>query len=211
MRTFLLLLFITNLMYGQTNSEIKYYKDKYGRTEVSNGPYMLKITKVNDSVTNKVFLKVKNGQKLWSESYVNDRPFGIWARYNKKGEIEWSRDYNFNLKYGEYIPEGSFKFKELGIDGKQEPNTKKILHHIRKNFIYPEFAQENDIQGRVTLQFTIDEEGNVGNVSILEGVHISLDTECFSIMNSLKKLEPYEKDGEKVMVHYTVPISFKMV
>ena len=211
MRIFILLLLITNLTLGQTNAEITYYKDKYRRTEVSSGPYMLKTTKVNDSVTSKVFLKVKNGQKLWSKSYVNDRPYGIWTRYDKKGNIESSRDYNFVLKYGEYIPEASFTLKELGIDRKLDSNTKKIQDHIRKNFRYPEVAQENGIQGKVTLQFTIDKEGNVGNLSILKGVHSSLDTECFSIMNALKKLEPYEKDGEKVMVYYTMPITFKMV
>jgi hypothetical protein len=30
-------------------------------------------------------------------------------------------------------------------------------------------------------------------------------------MNSLKELEPYTKDGEKVMVYRTIPITFKMV
>ncbi|MGJ8734905.1 MAG: energy transducer TonB [Cellulophaga sp.] len=115
------------------------------------------------------------------------------------------------VKYGEFIPETSIKFKELGIDIKMDSNSKKIQDHIRKNFRYPELAQENGIQGKVTVQFTIDEEGNIDNLSILKGVHISLDTECFSIMNSLKKLEPYEKDGEKVMVYYTMPITFRMM
>ncbi|MGJ8734323.1 MAG: hypothetical protein ACSHW4_14295, partial [Cellulophaga sp.] len=81
MRILIFLLLITNLVLGQTNTEIKYFKDKYGQTEVSKGPYMLETTKANDSVTSKVFSKVKKGQKLWSKFYLGDQPFGIWTRY----------------------------------------------------------------------------------------------------------------------------------
>ncbi len=209
-RTLIILLFFSNLIWAQTNSGTTYYKDKYGKVEVENGPYMLKITKINDSITGHVFSRTKDQQKIWTKSYLGEQPYGSWTKYDKKGKVEMTTDYNFALKYGEYMPEKAIRFSELGITIESDPNTQKIQRHIVNQFRYPEMAQEERIQGKVTVQFTIDENGDIGNLRILEGVHISLDTECFRIMDSLKKLDPYEKDGKKVMVHYTMPITFRL-
>ena len=209
-RILILMLLFSNLVICQVDSEIKYFKDKYGQTEVESGPYMLEIKKINDSVTTHIFSKTKKGQKIWTESYLGNQPYGLWIRYDKKGNIESTRDYNFTLKYGEFIPENAIKYSELGMFNQSDSNNEKIHQHIVKNFRYPEIAQEKGIQGKVTFQFTIDENGKVDNLRILEGADIALDTECFSIMNSLKELEPYKKDGQNVFVYKTMPITFKL-
>lgn len=209
-RFLIILILIPSLVLAQSSVETKYFSDKYASKEVGEGPYRLTIEKINDSVTNHVFAKTKNDQKIWSRSYLNDRPYGIWQRFDKKGNLESSMDYNFVLKYGEHIPEGAVKYTELEIDKFSDHNTKELQNHIRKHFRYPEIAQENNTQGRITMQFTIDKDGKVGNISILEGVSISLDTECFRIINSLKTLEPYSINGEKIMVYYTIPITFRL-
>ena len=195
---------------GQTEIGVTYYSDKYGYKEVKKGPYQKEIKKVNDSVTSELFSKTKNGQKIWTKFYLGEQPYGIWKWYDKKGKVTSSRNYDFVLQYGEYIPENAISLKELGIDQRQDENTQNIQAHIRKNFRYPETAQANRIQGKVTVQFTIDSNGQVENLRILEGSHMSLNTECFRIMNLLKALKPYEKDGQKIMVYYTMPITFRL-
>ena len=209
-RILILLLLFSNLVISQVDSEIKYFKDKYGRTEVESGPYMLEIKKINDSVTNHIFTKTKKGQKIWSKSYLGKQPYGLWTQYDKKGNIESTRDYNFTLKYGEFIPENAIKYSELEIPIQSDSNNKKIQQHIVKHFRYPEIAQENGTQGKVTVQFTVDKNGKIDNLRILEGADIALDTECFTIMNSLKQLEPYKKDGQNVLVYKTIPITFRL-
>jgi len=209
-RILILLFLFSNLVLGQEASQIKFFKDKYGSKEVNKGPYMLEIKKINDSVTNHIFMYTKKGQKIWTKSYLGKQPYGLWTRYDKKGNIESTRDYNFTLKYGEFIPENAIKYSELGISHDADANTKKIQQHIIKSFRYPEIAQKNGIQGRVTLQFTVDKNGKINNLRILKGVDLALDTECFSIMNSLKEVEPYEKDGQKILVYKTMPITFKL-
>ena len=202
--------FLTIFVDAQIEPGVTCYSDKYGYKEVSKGAYMKVLKKENDSVISELFSKTKNGQKIWQKSYLGEQPYGIWKWYDKKGNVESERNYDFVLKYGEFIPENAIRYKELGIDNKLDENTQKIQRHIRDNFRYPEIAHANNTQGRVGLQFTIDENGNVGNLRILEKGYLSLDTECFRIMNSLKKLNPYEKDGQKVMVHYTMPITFRL-
>ena len=209
-RILILLLLFSNLVISQADSEIKYYKDKYGRTEVEKGPYMLEIKKINDSVTDHIFSKTKKGQKIWFKSYLGKQPYGLWTQYDKKGNIESTRDYNFTLKYGEFIPENAIRYYELGTTTLFDPNNEKIQQHIAEHFRYPEIAVENGTEGRVTVQFTIDENGKVDNLSITERADIALDTECFAIMNSLKQLEPYKIDGQNVIVYKTIPITFRL-
>lgn len=210
-QTILPLLLLTAIfMKAQIKTGITYYSDKYGYKEVSKGSYKKELKKQNDSIISEVFSKTKSGKKIWEKSYLGEQPFGIWKWYDKKGNVESERNYDFVLKYGEFIPENAIKFKELEIDNKLDENTQKIQRHIRDNFRYPEIAHANNTQGRVGLQFTVDEKGNVGNLRILEKGYLSLDTECFRIMNSLKKLNPYEKDGRKIIVHYSMPITFRL-
>lgn len=195
---------------AQIETGIIYYSDKYGHKEVSRGSYKKELKKENDSVISEIFSKTKSGQKIWEKAYLNEQPYGIWRWYDKKGKVISERNYDFVLKYGEMIPENAMSLKELRIDQKLDENTQTIQRHIRDNFRYPETAQINGIQGKVTVQFTINENGKVENLRILKGSHVSLDTECFRIMNLLKELKPYEKGGQKVMVYYTIPITFKL-
>ncbi|MEO9513462.1 MAG: energy transducer TonB [Flavobacteriaceae bacterium] len=210
-KLFLFAFLFSNIIAAQTEPNVTYFKDKYGRTESLNGPYALKVEQVNDSVITHTFYKVKNGQKSWSKSYLGDRPYGVWARYDKKGNVESKLDYTFVVKHGEYIPKNAKTIEDLGIDVMSDSNNKKIQRHIRDKFRYPEIAQEGGIQGKVIVQFTIDKDGKVDNLRILKGVHISLDTECFRMMNSLKELEPYSFDDKNVMVYRTIPITFRLL
>lgn len=209
-RILISLLLFSSLVYGQADSEITYYKDKYRRNVVEKGPYKLEVKKLNDSIINHTFVKLKGEQTIWTKSYLNDQPYGLWETFDKKGNLESTMDYTFILKYGEYIPAGAIRFSELDIPLASDANSKKIQKHIAMNFRYPEVAQELGIMGKVTVQFTIDKTGKLENLSILDGADKSLDTECFRIMNALKELEPYEKDGQKVMVYYTIPLTFKL-
>ncbi|MCL6265745.1 energy transducer TonB [Flagellimonas myxillae] len=208
--TAMLLLLCTTFATGQIEIGTTYYSDKYGYKQVHKGAFKKELKKENDSVVSELFSKTKSGQIIWTKAYLGEQPYGIWKWFDKKGNVESERNYDFVLQYGELVPENAIRYKALGIAPMSDENSKIIQQHIRKKFRYPETAQANGIQGRVGIQFTIDKDGNVGNLRILEKGYKSLDTECFRIMNSLKKLNPYQKDGQNIMVHYTMPITFRL-
>ena len=58
---------------------------------------------------------------------------------------------------------------------------------VFSKIVYPEIAKENGVQGRVTLQFTIDTDGSVTNVKVLRGVDSSLDKEAVRVVSSSPK------------------------
>ena len=76
--------------------------------------------------------------------------------------------------------------------------------------VYPEIAKENGIQGRVTLQFTVEADGSVTNVKVLRGVDSSLDKEAVRVVSSSPKWAPGKQRDRAVKVTYTFPVIFQL-
>lgn len=85
----------------------------------------------------------------------------------------------------------------------------QMLKHIRKNFRYPEVAQEMGLEGRVSVVFTVQTDGSIGNIR-LRGPHESLETEAARIISKLPRFEPGKQRGTPVKVPYSIPITFKL-
>ena len=72
--------------------------------------------------------------------------------------------------------------------------------------IYPEEAKEKGIQGRVTLQITIDTKGRLSDVKVLDGVCAELDREAVRVVSMSPKWKPGIQRGRPVKVTYTFPV-----
>ncbi len=83
---------------------------------------------------------------------------------------------------------------------------KWISDHIR----YPAMAQENNIQGRVTVQFVVTKTGSIGEVKVVRSKDPDLDKEAVRVVKSLPKFTPGKMNGHAVNVWYTLPIQFKL-
>lgn len=81
---------------------------------------------------------------------------------------------------------------------------------IKENMKYPQIAKENGIQGRVILQFVVDETGKVTDPKVLRGIDPSLDTEAIRLVNSMPRWTPGQQDGKAVAVRYTMPVIFSL-
>lgn len=81
--------------------------------------------------------------------------------------------------------------------------------HIRKNFRYPEIAQEMGLQGRVSVMFSIQKDGSIGEVR-MRGPHEVLENEASRIISKLPKMTPGKQRGNPVKVPFSIPITFKL-
>ncbi|WP_339664673.1 energy transducer TonB [Maribacter arcticus] len=81
--------------------------------------------------------------------------------------------------------------------------------HIRKNFRYPELAQEMGLQGRVSTQFIINKDGSIGTIQ-KRGPHELLENEAARILSKLPKMTPGMQRGTAVKVPFSIPITFKL-
>ncbi len=81
---------------------------------------------------------------------------------------------------------------------------------VNKRLVYPEIAKENGVQGRVTLQFTVEKDGSVTKVKVLRGVDPSLDKEAIRVVSSSPKWAPGKQRDRAVPVTYTFPVYFQL-
>lgn len=85
-----------------------------------------------------------------------------------------------------------------------------LLKYVAEHIRYPAMAQENNIQGRVVVQFVVTKTGAVGEVKVVRGKDPDLDKEAVSVVKSLPKFVPGKMNGHAVNVWYTLPIQFKL-
>ena len=114
---------------------------------------------------------------------------------------------------GEKASEGVYAYSD--VDAKpmflnsDDPNT-FLERWVYPYLKYPRYAQENGIQGRVLVDFVIDEKGEVTDVQITRGVHASLDEEALRVVSASPKWRPGRLHGKKVKVALTVAVDFRL-
>ena len=81
---------------------------------------------------------------------------------------------------------------------------------VNSRLVYPEIAKENGVQGRVTLQFTVEKDGKVTGVRVLRGVDPSLDKEAVRVVSMSPKWKPGKQRDRAVPVTYTFPVIFQL-
>jgi protein TonB len=81
--------------------------------------------------------------------------------------------------------------------------------HIRRNFRYPEIAQEMGIKGRVFVNFIISEDGSITNIR-MRGPDKNLEGEAKRIISLLPNMTPGKQRGRPVRVPFSIPIVFRL-
>ena len=81
---------------------------------------------------------------------------------------------------------------------------------VNSRLVYPEAAKENGIEGRVTLQFTIDKDGRLGDVKVLSTPDETLAQEAVRVVSSSPKWKPGKQRDRAVKVSYTFPVIYRL-
>ncbi len=86
-----------------------------------------------------------------------------------------------------------------------------LARFLRKNLRYPQMAQENEIEGRVFVQFVINPQGKISEVTTV-GPHRGggLDEEAVRVVKSMPDWKPGKQNGQPVSVRYNLPIGFTL-
>ena len=85
-----------------------------------------------------------------------------------------------------------------------------LMAYLSSHVKYPAVAEENGIQGRVTVQFVVEKDGSVTDVKTMKSVDPSLDREAERVVRSMPKWIPGKQNGSAVRVKYFVPVVFRL-
>ena len=85
-----------------------------------------------------------------------------------------------------------------------------LLSSFRETLVYPEDAKTEGIQGRVLVQFIVEEDGSITNPIIIKSVYPSLDAEALRFVSKMPKWKPGKIDGKLCRTKYIVPLNFRL-
>lgn len=85
-----------------------------------------------------------------------------------------------------------------------------VVAYLSENMKYPEPAMTAGIEGVVKTSFVIDEEGNVTDVKVVEGIGSGCDEEAARLISEMPAWKPGIHEGEAVKVSYDLPVRFQV-
>ena len=101
------------------------------------------------------------------------------------------------------VPETPRKIAELmpAYDGDMQK-------YLADNVRYPEQARNAGIEGRVIVEFVIDEEGRVTMAHVARGIGGGCDEEALRVINAMPKWKPGKQNGRAVKVFFSLAVKF---
>ncbi|MDR9419144.1 energy transducer TonB [Gracilimonas sp.] len=91
----------------------------------------------------------------------------------------------------------------------QMPKLIGGMAELQSNVEYPEMARRAGIEGRVTVQFIVNENGEVENARVVRGIGGGCDEEALKAVQNAE-FEPGMQRGRPVRVQYALNINFRL-
>lgn len=165
---------------------------------------------------------------------------GMYPEYNTDRDTAWTLEYDGMERELEYIYNFTLElvngpapdFRETDERGRRFRDDSSIVPYnecdVKPAFLgssdpsafltrwvyvylrYPEEAVENGIQGRVLVNFVLDEKGKVTDVRVVRGVHELLDAEAVRVISASPNWRPARLRGQKVKCEVSVYVDFKL-
>lgn len=82
--------------------------------------------------------------------------------------------------------------------------------YLNEHLVYPKFAKENNIRGKVFIRFVVWHDGSIRNISVVKGIGFGCDEETMRVVQSMPKWIPGKQQGKPVSVWFNLPVVFSL-
>lgn len=89
------------------------------------------------------------------------------------------------------------------------PELKGTLAQLQQKIVYPKKAQKAGIEGRVIVQFIVNEKGEVESPKVIRGIGGGCDEEAVRVAQ-LAEFKAGKQRGVPVRVQYSMPFNFML-
>lgn len=184
---------------GTNESRLIYQIDTLGKVLVKDGTgYLIDTTNYKDKSI------IEEG------NYSNGFKEGEWKGRTVPEKSTFVENYSHgNLVSGtSIIGDNKYFYKTLMTPPEFKGGIQEFYNHIGKTVKLPADAIAKKIMGTVIVSFTVEVDGNIGDVKVDRSVYPSLDYEAINAVKSSPKWIPGKERGVPVRVRYVVPIKF---
>ena len=85
-----------------------------------------------------------------------------------------------------------------------------MMKFFAANIRYPEKEANEDIQGRVFVNFIVEADGSISYPTIVKGISSGLDEEALRVVSLMPKWNPGMIDEKAVASEFTTPVQFRL-
>lgn len=205
-------------------SKATFYKIEEATTE-GDAEVLRRTYRMNDSITAEQYLSFKDDRP------VNEGRHKFWYR---SGEPRYEIEYRNGERHGELIawwPNGNKKrhdffkrdklksgtvWNEKGEEIEHFPywipatypgGNKALQAYLKSNLPIPE-KQKTGTTVKVALIFTINPEGIINDIKIIEGAPRWYNAVAVQVLSNMPRWEPARYFGEPMASTFTLPVSF---
>ena len=160
--------------------------------------------------------KVKKEDEIKTQDELKETETAFGQKDNEKGteDRNVTRTLKEEVVVEKPVEKKEEKKEEIFRSVEQMPQfpggEAALMKYLQSHINYPPMAAENNVQGRVVVQFVVDKTGKVGEVKVVRSVDKDLDKEAVRVCKSLPKFTPGRQNGQAVSVWYTLPVTFKL-
>ena len=87
---------------------------------------------------------------------------------------------------------------------------RELIKYVSSNIKYPLAARQNNIQGKVYVNFVVEKDGSVNEVKVRQGIGGGCDEEAARLLRNSPKWKPGVLKGSPVRVSMVLPITFQV-
>jgi len=202
---FIVTLLVSTVLFSQTKN-VSYYKDRALTKEAPEDKALFKKeVLIHDQIKEVLIYDIKNNRLLASQMFTGETPSGTWKCYDENGQLVAEMDFS-KLHYSLSTTKPDTTVAPAQFKG----GTTELYQYLAQHLEYPLEAKLQQLTGVVYVQFTIDEKGQVTDVSILRGAHPYLDYAAYETIANMPLWEPANANGQAVAYPYVLPVRFAL-
>ena len=86
----------------------------------------------------------------------------------------------------------------------------EYMKWLTRNLRYPDIARSQKIQGKVVVQFIVNQDGTIADAKVVKSVNPHLDREAMRVIRMMPSWKPGIQDNKPCRTMVAVPIVFKL-
>jgi len=193
--------------YGTFVIALNHFKGAMGTGEISENLISFKVNELQVDITSSDKILTNNSSsEIWISHFPNmniSQPILSLGTSNVDYE-ELIKNEPATTSPTDVDPNGDYF-----IVVEEMPKLIGGLGALQSKVQYPKMAARAGIEGRVTIQFIVNESGDVENAKVIKGIGGGCDDEALRVISEAK-FEPGIQRGRAVRVQYSIPIIFKL-
>ena len=99
--------------------------------------------------------------------------------------------------------------EQVDIPAEFPGGINKARQFIANNIQYPDEAVEEGVNGTVRVKFTIELDGSISNIQIVQKLGYGCDEEVIRVLKRMPKWTPAKLNGKFVRSYFIMPVSFR--